>query len=384
MLNFLNISNPNSYVEAYCLNPPVDSCAFGYCPNPDVASPAVRASTYFTTVVSAILVLYSPEDVASSFFSQLLNVYSLIIAAIISIHNRNLTRPHTLVALGLAASPLSVYLIIYVIRSILGNQNRLQAVFGKGKWLNRGAVLTLLPIWVSVLVFSALPSWHFQQSACDDVVAANHVVRVFFIPFLVFFEVYPIVGAVILGVFIGAWMTGIYLQRREIWKNHDKKLPWQRIWRKVVDAYPFIQLCTVVFVPHAFWILNVEVGIAVLLTQEKFTATYGQLLALFVTIPPLIQLCLLLPQLWLWFVDLTWVRLLTCRRNKPILGHRQKMDSSAFTLSLKDSDDAAHADGGGYGYTPPASSPRSKLYASSADFRSEESIPLQKMPAPHN
>ncbi|KAJ7645838.1 hypothetical protein B0H17DRAFT_448688 [Mycena rosella] len=75
MINFLNISDPTAYLLNYCLNPPADSCAFGYCPSPDVASPAVRFSAYFTSLVSAILVLYSPEDVESSFFAQLLNVY---------------------------------------------------------------------------------------------------------------------------------------------------------------------------------------------------------------------------------------------------------------------------------------------------------------------
>ena len=45
MINFLNISNVWNYKQAYCLNPPQDSCAFGYCPNPDIARPAVRVSS---------------------------------------------------------------------------------------------------------------------------------------------------------------------------------------------------------------------------------------------------------------------------------------------------------------------------------------------------
>ncbi|KAJ6530378.1 hypothetical protein DFH09DRAFT_1044874 [Mycena vulgaris] len=378
MLAFLNISSPNSYVQAYCLNPPSDSCDFGYCSNPDVASPAVRVSTYFTTIVSAILVLYSPEDVAASFFSQLLNVYSLIIAAIFAIAHRNLTKPHTVVAMSLAASPFSIYLIIYVIRSILGNQTRLQTVFGKGKWLNRIVVLAILPMWIAVLVFAALPqrTWHFPQRACDEVVAENHVVAIFFLPFIIFFAVYPVTGALTIVGFVAAWIGAVYLQRHEIWKKHDKKLPWKRIWRKVVEAYPFIQFCTVVFLPHAFWFFNIEVGIVALLNQdETFTATYGQLLALFFTVPPLIQLCLLLPRLPRWFIDLTWVRFLTCRRNKPFLGHRQQRGNSESTLPLQAGDSHIYKQ-------PSQRSSRSTLYASSAEFRSEESIPLQKIPVP--
>ncbi|KAJ7143502.1 hypothetical protein C8R43DRAFT_1014424 [Mycena crocata] len=364
MINFLNISSPDHYFDAYCLNPPVDSCAFGYCPNPDVASPAVRVSTYFTTVVSALLVLYSPEDVKSSFFSQLLNVYSLIIASIISISNRNLTKPHTVVALGLSASPFSAYLIIYVIRSMFGNHNRLGSVFGKGMWLNRVAVLMTFPVWISVLVFSTIPSWHFQQSACDQVVSP-HIIRLFFLPFIALFDVFPVAGAILLAPFVLSWGLAIYLQRREIWKKHNKKLPWRRMWRKVVDNYPFIQFVTVVFIPHAFWMVNIEIGIAALLAREKFTATYGQLLAIFVTVPPVIQLCLLLPQLPLWFIDLTWVRFLTCRRNKPLVRRRQQRNASELTLP---------SDGKG-GFM------ESTLYAPFVGpFPSEESIPLRKSP----
>jgi hypothetical protein len=50
------------------------------------------SSAYFTSLVSAILVLYSPADVESSFFAQLLNVYSLVNAAIIAIAKHNLTK----------------------------------------------------------------------------------------------------------------------------------------------------------------------------------------------------------------------------------------------------------------------------------------------------
>lgn len=52
MINFLNITTSNAYIDICCDNPPVDSCAFGYCPNPDVArflcflSIPTRASCY--------------------------------------------------------------------------------------------------------------------------------------------------------------------------------------------------------------------------------------------------------------------------------------------------------------------------------------------------
>jgi len=319
MINFLNISNPDLYLGSYCDNPPLDSCAFGYCPNPDVASPAVRFSAYFTSLVSAILVLYSPEDVESSFFAQLLNVYSLIVAAIIAIAKHNLTKLHSAVALMLAASPLSLYLLAYVLRSLFGRHTRLDTVFGKNKHLNRGIVLLAFPLWIAVLSFTTMPTsvWHFQQAACDSIVADNTIASLFFLPFIIFFWIFPEIGATLLGIFLLTWGTAIYRQRKVIWAKHNNFLPFGRLWRKVVDHYPFIQFCTVIFVPHFIWIFNIEIGLHILSTRESFSATYGQLLAIFVTIPPFIQLCILLPRLPRWFMDLTWVRFVTCRRDKP-------------------------------------------------------------------
>ncbi|KAJ7160038.1 hypothetical protein C8R46DRAFT_361712 [Mycena filopes] len=361
MLNFLNITSPEAYVDAYCLNPPMDSCAFGYCSNPDVASPAVRVSTYLTTIISAVLVLYSPENVTATFVSQLFNVYSLIIAAVISIGQRSLTKPHTVVALSLAGSPFSIYLIIYVIRSLIGNQNRLSAVFGKGQWLNRLAVLTLLPIWVAVLVFSALPqgTWHFQQTACDEVVANGNVIRVFFLTIIALFIGDLSLVLFVLGLLAISWGTAIFLQRREIWKKKNKWFPWRRIWRKVVDAYPFIQFWTVIGLPHCVWILNLEEGIMYTLHREAFTVTYGQILALLVTIPPLLQLFSLSPRLLRWFIDLTWVRLISCRRNKPYLARRQQSTASEITLPLV----------------------RPSRKASYDSLEKEESVKLQRIPS---
>ncbi|KAJ7058113.1 hypothetical protein C8F01DRAFT_1232889 [Mycena amicta] len=336
MINFLNITSPSSYLDVYCNNPPDDSCAFGYCPNPDVASPAVRFSAYFTSLVSGILVLYSPEDVTSSFFAQLLNVYSQVIAAMVAIAGHNLSKLHSVIALSLAASPLSLYLILYVIRSMTGRHTRLQTVFGQGMFLNRAMVLLALPLWIGVLVFTAMPTstWRFNQAACDTDVAENHVASLFFLPFLVFFEVDPEVGAIILASIVFSWGIAIWRTRKIIWAKGNRYLPLGRLWRKVVERYPFIQFYSVIVLPHLFWIFNIEFGLAVLSPREEFSATYGQLLAIFVTIPPLIQLCLLLPKIPRWFADLTWVRLLTCRRDKPyFLDH--KKEESALSMESK-------------------------------------------------
>ena len=38
MLAFLNLTQIDNYIGAYCLNPaPDDNCPFGFCPNPDIS-----------------------------------------------------------------------------------------------------------------------------------------------------------------------------------------------------------------------------------------------------------------------------------------------------------------------------------------------------------
>lgn len=234
-----------------------------------------------------------------AFYSQILNVYSFIIAAIIAIGKHNLSRLHSAVALSLVGSPLSAYLLIYVIRSLFGRMTRLQRAFqvGRGKYLNRALVLMMLPLWLAVLIFTALPESAriFQQAACDSVVASNRILRSFFLPSIVMFEGSPGIGSSILAPLAFAWGVCIFLQRGKIW-GKSKIFPVTRMWyvcsphlsgcltaacvirREVVEAYPFVQFCTVILVPHVFWITNVEVGLF-LSSHEGFQATYGQVCA---------------------------------------------------------------------------------------------------------
>jgi hypothetical protein len=45
--------------------------------------------------------------------------------------------------------------------------------------------------------------------------------------------------------------------------------------------------------------------------------TSYQVLAVFVTVPPLITVTKMLPRFGMWFVDLAWVRFITGRRQRP-------------------------------------------------------------------
>ena len=51
---------------------------------------------------------------------------------------------------------------------------------------------------------------------------------------------------------------------------------------------------------------------------------------MFVKLPPMIQVVMLTPRFCRWFIDLTWVRLFTCRLRKP----RNSESAAAIPLTL--------------------------------------------------
>ncbi|KAH8115179.1 hypothetical protein DFH11DRAFT_88715 [Phellopilus nigrolimitatus] len=348
MINFLNISDASTYLQVYCLNPPKDSCAFGYCPNPDIASPAVRISTYLSAICLSIIVLYGPEDMVSAFYGQLFQIYSLMIAAVTAISARELTRLHAVFALIAAASPLSIYLLMHAIRrSVSRAHTRLDSVFGHNVvWqarLNRAAVLLMFPFWLTVLVIILRqPTW-FQQTACDDVNSERLTGRFFLGPLYLLMNESWSGRAILFAPFFAlviAWVVAISSMRAVIFKKDKgiQRIPL-RMWRKTTKRFPFLLFCTVVLFPSASWITMLESG--ALFSKEYFQPTYGQLLAIFVAVPPAVQCILMYKRCYFWFMDLTWVRFISGRQHSPLysdqasaLGEKRSHDIHFSTASM--------------------------------------------------
>lgn len=94
--------------------------------------------------------------------------------------------------------------------------------------------------------------------------------------------------------------------------------------------YPFLQFFSVIAVPTAFWISAVELGVWNQF-DTLFVLTFGQVgpvhispwrgpdvsphqvLTVFMTIPPLIELAHLAPGFWRWLINIAWVRYITRR-----------------------------------------------------------------------
>ncbi|KDQ54259.1 hypothetical protein JAAARDRAFT_209399 [Jaapia argillacea MUCL 33604] len=365
MLNFLNISSQASYLQYYCLNPPKDSCEFlQYCPNPDVAGLYVRVATYVTNVCLALVILHSPSDVRTTFYAQILSVYSLFITTCISIANQSLTRFHGTYALITIGSPLSIALVIYALLSLSRQDTRMKEVFEKGKerWLiNRLLVLFMVPCWIAIMIFLPVVAKRgsLSQVACDKTEYAQVLLIFMFVtPILPFaFSVKAgLIGLTPLLVLLVVWVICIILRRKWIWSGNSK-LPVWRMWRAVCDNYPFVHFATVVVFPFSYWIATLELGAALQMEDGvNSQATFGQILAVTVAIPPFLSFLTLLPRLPGWFWNLTWVRALTCR-----LGESERTTRSSSVNSLGKDPESLNQQGVGLPIHSPHEEPQLEL-----------------------
>ncbi|KIJ44593.1 hypothetical protein M422DRAFT_30294 [Sphaerobolus stellatus SS14] len=302
MVTFLNLTHSfNDYFGAYCLNPPAaDGCPYGYCPNSDIAGLFVRLSTYITNFFVALLVFYHPNELQSSFWAQILNIYALLLAST-------------------AGSPLSIYIFIYAIRSLFREKHRMSATVGKGHRMTRYIVLLAMAIWLGLLICVILPASIsvFDQEECKT---GNYVVEnFFFLPILIFKD-QPRWAQVLMGLPVIlttiVWMIALVLRRDEIWQGDESK--WKphpkRAWRTIRDSYPFFQFWTVVLLPTAYWVATIELGVHFGANNDTIIqASFGQLLAIFVAISPVFSVLQMYPRFHNWFLCLTWVRF--CRRH---------------------------------------------------------------------
>ncbi|CAL1708937.1 unnamed protein product [Somion occarium] len=323
MISFLNLTaDVGPYKQAYCLKAPSDdSCPFGYCPNPDVSGPLVRIASYITNICISVLMFYSPHSAEEAFWSQVLSIYSLLITCGISIIQASLTQFHAAIVTIITGSPLSVYLFIYSIVSFWYKKHRLNGIVGEGHLFVRLLILAAGALWICLLVYILVPSnlSHFAQESC---VAANTFVSwLYLIPFMIIGDSsagVPWLTALVfgtVGLVVVSWIVAIILQRKSIWRSGERWSPrFGRTWSTIGRNYSFIHFMSIVLIPNIYWISIVEFGCLVAANDQEFSLSFGQVLAMFVALPPLLSTLRLAPRLAKWFINLTWVRTITGRR----------------------------------------------------------------------
>jgi len=198
-------------------------------------------------------------------------------------------------------------------------------------------VFLLIPFWVTVFVICSRRKDWFNQRACDEL-AEGYLMDFFFLgPILMIYGWSLSAQAAILAPFVGlllAWISALVIQRESIFKKGRIPKPWD-VWRETKRRYPFLMFCTVILYPSAIWISMLESGTE--FSNESFQPSYGQLLAIFVAVPPVLNCLYMWKDFRDWILDLTWVRLITGRSAAPL--RRQHSgdadhDRGASTASL--------------------------------------------------
>ena len=186
-----------------------------------------------------MLIFYSPRRVQEAFWSQVLTVYSLLITCLISTARGELTRFHALVVLALVLSPITVYFVVYAIRSFWSGHHRLESLLGRTRYLRRFVVLLAGTGWAIMFIYAYLPKneERFAQAGCKGRSVMDSFYLV--VPLLyiddrvqVYGMAYPVVIlALPLISLVAAWSIGIYLRRKEIWPPGEPYRPrFAKVW----------------------------------------------------------------------------------------------------------------------------------------------------------
>ena len=176
-------------------------------------------------LLSAILIFHAPNRVKEAFYYQMSNVYALLVTCFIFLLQRAITRFHATVAIFIASSPVSIYFLVYSLRSCLGyfktfrTKHRLDTVLGRGQRSNLALVFFAAGIWISIVVYTSLESTrsHFAQESCSaepiQKIFVKYVVNLKWLGLAMLLS--PWVDLTIVAAF--SWFVSIWLARKEIW-----------------------------------------------------------------------------------------------------------------------------------------------------------------------
>ncbi|KAJ3966617.1 hypothetical protein EV361DRAFT_555741 [Lentinula raphanica] len=125
--------------------------------NPDMQGYAVRLSNFIVNVCLALLIRYSEEDIAESVTVLLLQIYTLLACAFISLIRKQLSVADAHFALTSTVSPLALYLLYASLRTLFHKSSYLFRRLGDHCRTYLVLSLLMLPIWIvmNVLIYFA-------------------------------------------------------------------------------------------------------------------------------------------------------------------------------------------------------------------------------------
>ncbi|KAF7362852.1 hypothetical protein MVEN_00635000 [Mycena venus] len=276
--------------------------------------------------------MYSPENASEGVWTQLLTVYSLLISGIIAIGSQSLSRFHAGQTIFLIMSPLSATLVVYAVLGFCGRPHRLDSILSNSPQHLLPRILVILSglLSLSFLIFISISndSYFTAASPCDTLVdkgaAAALTYSFIFIPYVgVVLAIFAVIanagdaaGLVVFGacapfILLVIALVWVIIKTRHSLAEHfriqiNRWKIWV-IWDFLRDRYPFLHFCGVFFVPMIYWVLVNELRLANT-PDNIFSPSFGQVLALFVVLQPLLQVVRMIPRAWRWFMTLTVTR----------------------------------------------------------------------------
>ncbi|KAJ6476409.1 hypothetical protein C8R45DRAFT_1009910 [Mycena sanguinolenta] len=337
---------------------------FFRCPNTDVSGILVRVSAYLANLLLGIVIMYDPKEASGGVWAQLLTGYSLVISAVIAIYTKGLTRFHAGMTVFLVLSPLSCTLGIYTILGFLGRPHRLDCVLSSRRehLLPSLAVIAFWLIAICLIVFTSISSDnHFTPPPpCDTLVdkgtSAAVLYSLAFIPYVgVVLVIYvmilryeqgeisktfvervsvPVVLLVMALVVAIIRSRGSLAAEVRMLNIRSRSKRFWAYWTLFGERYPFLHFCGVFLIPMIYWVLLNEIrflGSA----DNIFSISFGQVLAVFVILQPLLQVFMMIPRLSGWFRNLAFIELITRRQKESILTPLDLEDGNSKMVSLK-------------------------------------------------
>ncbi|KAJ3794194.1 hypothetical protein GGU11DRAFT_797122 [Lentinula aff. detonsa] len=325
------MSNPQLFPGGNSTDPTVlDVEGYALCvfsaegQNPDMQGYAVRLSNFIVNVCLALLIRYSEEDVAESVSVLLLQVYTLLVCAFVSLIRKQLSIADAHFALTSTVSPLALYLLYASVRKALRKSSYLfRRLDDHGTYSTLS--LLMIPMWIimNLLIYFT----DLFSNTCPPITFASWML----------FEGGAVITSFIFafvftGLIVLIWIIYSLRHFRDIrgeYRRHKKKAQhWKRFtwlqwlplslksfilaqWDVITKSHPWIltlSICTTYVIWGSSLILYVtdlgefyydlisgiqsENGIAV----SPYTPPpgydplgYGQLLAAAVAFPPLWQ-----------------------------------------------------------------------------------------------
>ncbi|KAF8145834.1 hypothetical protein K438DRAFT_2097132 [Mycena galopus ATCC 62051] len=351
----------SDWVNVVCLH---GSCAVQIPTYLGFLSGFLHITAYLTNLLLGIVIIYDPEHASDGVWAQLLTVYSLIISAIIAIYTKGLSRFHSGMTVFLVLSPLSFTLGVYAVLGFCGRAHRLDSILSSRRehLLPRTAVVGFWIIALILLVFTSISNdGHFTAaSPCDTAMDTGARAAIIYIlaclPYIgVAIAIFSIAQRFVEGitskaVLIVAATPLLLLVIAVVWaaiesrRSLREQMKMMNInsrsgkfwvnWELFQKRYPFLHFCGVFLIPMIYWVILNEIRL-LYTPDEIFSPSFGQVLAVFVVLQPLVQVVMMFPRATRWFRDLAVIRRITGRQQEFVPLPMDSQEENQEMVSLR-------------------------------------------------